>query len=212
MHGAWHGSWCWDSLRSELTADAWATRTVDLPSAGQECGVEDDARVVREELRRIPGPVVVVAHSYGGIPATQAVAEADNVAHIVYLAAFQLDVGESLLGFHGAPVPANPQGLQAVPDQPRPLFYSDVPEAQAEAAVKRLVPQSVKSFSDTLTKAGWHSVPSSYIVCEQDQALTPKNQEVLAARSGAVHRLESAHSPFLSQPAELAHLLAEIAL
>ncbi|MEV7690325.1 alpha/beta fold hydrolase [Streptomyces bungoensis] len=211
VHGAWHGSWCWERLTPVLDADGWTTRTVDLPSAGSEAGVRDDARVVLEALARTAGPVVVVAHSYGGVPATQAVAEAANVSHVVYLAAYQLDVGESLLSHHGAPAPADPGGFQAVPDHPVPLFYADAPAADAQAAAARLVPQSTKSFSDTLTAAGWHTVPSTYVVCEQDQALPPGDQERLAVRSGSVHRIASGHSPFLSMPEEFAGLLAKIA-
>ncbi|MFI1564417.1 alpha/beta fold hydrolase [Streptomyces sp. NPDC020490] len=211
MHGAWHGSWCWEGLTSLLLADGWETRTVDLPSAGGEAGVQDDAQVLLRELARIDGPVVVVAHSYGGVPVTQAVAEAENVTHTVYLAAYQLEVGESLLGRHGAPVPSDPDGFQAVPDQPVPLFYADAPAADAEAAAARLVPQSMRSFADTVTAAGWHTIPSTYIVCEQDQALPPRIQEELATRAGAVHRMASGHSPFLSMPGRFAELLTKIA-
>ncbi|NBM15170.1 alpha/beta hydrolase [Streptomyces sp. GC420] len=212
VHGAWHASWCWDEPRSVLDADGWTTSAVDLPSAGQPAGIHDDARAVLEELGRIEGPVVVVAHSYGGIPVTQAVAEAANVSHVVYLTSFQLDVGESLLSFHGAPVPPDPNGFEAVPDDPIPLFFGDTPRAAAEAAVARLVPQSTRSFSEPLTRAGWHTIPSTYVICEQDQAIPVARQEVLAARAGAVHRLASDHSPFLSAPGECAALLAKIAL
>ncbi|MFE9098137.1 alpha/beta fold hydrolase [Streptomyces sp. NPDC007264] len=212
VHGAWHGAWCWEKLTPVLGADGWTTRTVDLPSAGREAGVRDDARVVLDELERIDGPVVVVAHSYGGIPVTEAVADAAHVAHVVYLAAYRLDVGESLLGYHGAPVPPEPHGFQPVPRQPVPMFYTDVPQAEAEEATERLVPQSTRSFSEPLTRAGWHTVPSTYVVCERDRALPPQNQEELAARTGTVHRIQSDHSPFLSMPEEFAVLLAKIAL
>lgn len=212
VHGAWHGSWCWDRLRSVLGAAGWSTRTVDLPSAGRPCGVHEDAQAILDELGRIEGPVVVVAHSYGGIPVTQAATQAAGVARIVYLAAYQLDVDESLLGFHGAPVPDEPAGLRAVPDDPLSMFYGDVPDADAREAAQRLVPQSTRSFGEPPMQAGWRTVPSAYIVCEHDQALPPRDQEALAARSGEVHRLASSHSPFLSMPQELAALLARIAL
>lgn len=211
VHGAWHGAWCWDELTSVLDAGGWRTRTVDLPSAGGRAGVEDDSRAVLRELASIDGPVVVLAHSYGGIPVTQAVAEAGNVLRVVYLAAYQLDVGESLLGHHGAPVPPEPHGFRPVPEGPVAMFYGDVHGSRADEAVGRLVPQSTRSFTDTVTRAGWRTLPSTYIVCEHDQALPPKNQEELARRSGTVHRIASGHSPFLSMPAELAALVTEIA-
>ncbi|MBA4867016.1 alpha/beta hydrolase [Streptomyces sp. PSKA54] len=213
VHGAWHGAWCWKKLRSVLEADGWRTRAIDLPSAGGRAGMHDDAQTVLGELELIDGPVVVVAHSYGGIPVSQAAAEAaGNVSHIVYLAALQLDVGESLLGFVGAPVPPEPRDFEPAPNDPIAMFYGDVPRPEAEEAVKRLVPQSTKSFSDVLTQAAWHTVPSTYIVCEDDQALPAQSQQLLASRSGAVHRVESSHSPFMSKPEELAALLAKIAL
>jgi pimeloyl-ACP methyl ester carboxylesterase len=212
VHGAWHGAWCWEKLTAVLEEQGWRTLTVDLPSAGGLAGVADDARVIRAELEAVDGPVVVVAHSYGGIPVGQAVAGAGNVERIVYLAAFQLDVGESMLSFYGVPAPTEPKDHEPVPDNPVTTFYGDLPPAEGEEAARRLVPQSARSFSDALTAAGWHTVPSTYIVCEQDQALPEASQLRLAERSGAVHRMAAGHSPFLSQPAELAALLMKIAL
>ncbi|MGW2014975.1 alpha/beta fold hydrolase [Streptomyces sp. NPDC001927] len=215
VHGAWHGAWCWEKLTPALEADGWRTRAIDLPSTGPRAGtvgMQDDARAILRALETIDGPVVVVAHSYGGIPVGQAVAKARNVSHIVFLAAFQLDVGESLLGFLDEPEPPAQDGLHAVPDNPVALFYGDVPAADAEWAVERLTPQSARSNSDAPTAAGWHTVPSTYILCEEDQALPPETQQVLAARSRVVHRIATGHSPFLSKPAELAELLARIAL
>ncbi len=212
VHGAWHGAWCWEKLTPELRQRGWTTRAVGLPSAGGTAGVREDARVVRDALDAIAGPVVVVAHSYGGIPATQAVAGAGNVVRIVFLAAYQLDVGDSLLGFHGMPAPARAHDVQPVPDDPIPMFYGDVPRDEAEEAVQRLVPQSARSFGEALTEAGWHTVPSTYVICENDGALPAESQRAMAERSDTVRRLATGHSPFLSRPAELAALLQETAL
>ncbi|WP_327687007.1 alpha/beta hydrolase [Streptomyces sp. NBC_00467] len=212
VHGAWHGGWCWKQVQSALDAEAIETYTVDLPSAGGRSGIAGDVRAIRELLAAVEGPVVVVAHSYGGIPVSQAVADAPNVVRIIYVAAFQLDAGESLLGYTGAAAPLEPHGLQPVPDEPVTLFYADVPRREAEEAAARLVPQSTDSFSDVLEQAGWHTIPSTYIVCEQDHALPASLQEALAARATEVHHLASCHSPFLSMPGEFAALLSKIAL
>ncbi|MGW2353355.1 alpha/beta fold hydrolase [Actinacidiphila glaucinigra] len=65
VHGAWHGYWCGDRVRSLLAADGRATRVADLPSAGREtAGVGEDACEVLRGLEGVEGPVVVVAHSY----------------------------------------------------------------------------------------------------------------------------------------------------
>ncbi|MET7718229.1 alpha/beta fold hydrolase [Streptomyces sp. NPDC005407] len=220
VHGAWHGPWCWETLESALKAEGWATRTVELPSAVRPeapttepfPGIHEDARAVLETLEGIEGPVVAVGHSYGGIPVTQAIADAPNVSHAVYLAAYQLDVDESLFGFHGAPEPEDPKGVIPPLENSDTELYADVSEEETVRAVRQLVPQSARSFSERVTKAGWRTIPSTYIICEQDGALPPQEQEKLAARANAVYRLESSHSPFLSMPAELAALLANIAV
>ncbi|MHA5050845.1 alpha/beta fold hydrolase [Streptomyces sp. SD15] len=212
VHGAWHGAWCWAKLTSALHADGWRLRTIDLPSAGGRAGLMDDAQAVLDELKLIDDPVVVVAHSYGGIPVSQVAAAAGNVSRIVYLAALQLDVGESLLGFSGAPLPPETRDVEPVPNDPITTFYADMPRSEAEEAAKQLVPQSAKSFRDVLTKAAWHTIPSTYIICEDDQALPAQAQQALSERSGAVHRIAGDHSPFLSKPVVLAALLSKIAL
>ncbi len=55
--------------------------------------------------------------------------------------------------------------------------------------------------------AAWKTVPSSYIICEQDEILPPAFQEAMSARSERSYRLSSSHSPFLSMPAVLASLI-----
>ncbi|MFB7471610.1 alpha/beta fold hydrolase [Kitasatospora sp. NPDC056184] len=220
VHGAWHGAWCWDAVRSALDADGRRSHAVDLPSTdpsadprggSARAGMRDDAEVIRDSLRRIDGPVVVVAHSYGGVPSTQAIADATNVTRAIYLAAFQLDVGESLLSFLGTPVPDDGTGRTPPDPNARQVLFADVPEADAERAVARLRPQSIRSFTEPVTTAGWRTVPSSYIVCDHDRALAPSRQHELATRAGSVHQLPSSHSPFLSMPRQLATLLARIA-
>ena len=216
VHGAWHGPWAWDAFQPVLHAQGWPTRVVALPSSATidpestGAGVEEDAAVVRAALRDIDGPVVVLAHSYGGIPVSQAIADAPNVAHVVYLAAYQLDVGESMFSVHGAPLPSSPAGLMPIAGEPRAMFYADVPTELADWAIAHLSPQSLRSCVEPLTTAGWHHVPSTYVVCENDGALPVGLQERLSLRSRIVRRLPSGHSPFLSMPAALSDLLTEV--
>ncbi|MGY3680387.1 alpha/beta fold hydrolase [Streptomyces sp. TE33382] len=220
VHGAWHGAWCWDSVRAELDADGRRSHAVDLPSSHppdgrhdrtRPAGVPDDADTIRDSLRRIDGPVVVIAHSYGGVPTTEAIGDAANVVGAVYLAAFQLDVGESVFSFLGAPAPDDWAGQAPPYEDSRHILFGDASPADADRAAARLRPQSVRSYMDPVTTAGWRTVPSSYVVCDHDRALEPSRQRELATRAGSVHRLPSGHSPFLSMPRQLATLLGSIA-
>ena len=219
VHGAWHGPWVWERLEPELARLGWRTRTVQLPSssaAAEEStvgpGVAEDAAVVRRAIDAVGGPVVVLAHSYGGIPVSQATAGAPGVTHLVYLAAYQLDAGESMFTAHGVSAPASSAGLMPITGDPRAMFFQDVPDDLAEASIARLGPQSLRSCTDELTAAGWHDVPATYLVCEHDGALPVALQEQFAQRSGAVRRLPSGHSPQLSMPGELAAVLTDAVL
>ena len=62
-----------------------------------------------------------------------------------------------------------------------------------------------------LTAAAWRELPSSYLLCEQDQALPVPAQEAMSARTSIVERLASGHSPFYSHPGEVAAFIARAA-
>lgn len=211
VHGSWHGSWCWDLLRAELGELGRVTHAVDLPSmSGPAHGVEADAKVVREKVDSIDGPVLLLGHSYGGVVVSQASAGAGNVARLVYLAAFMLDDGQSPTSTVGREVPAEVEMLPPYGD-PVDAFYADVPAELARDAAARLRPQSAQAARDRQRGAGWRDIPSTYILCERDKAVPPALQEQMSGRAGEVWRLDAGHSPFLSMPADLAALLAKIA-
>jgi pimeloyl-ACP methyl ester carboxylesterase len=66
-------------------------------------------------------------------------------------------------------------------------------------------------LSETLRAAAWHDRPSTYVVCERDQAIPLSAQEAMARRAGATVRLDAGHSPFLSRPNDLVKLLTQFA-
>ncbi len=101
-------------------------------------------------------------------------------------------------------------------------FYGDVSEAQYAAVAHLLTPDvPVAPFATPIrtTRERWGRVQRHYIQCLQDQAIRPALQERFIGEADAfvpgkptkVHRLDSSHSPFLSQPQRLADLLASIA-
>lgn len=208
VHGAWHGPWAWSEVERRLTDEGVDVVTVDLPSVGSDSGdladLDDDAAAVRAAIDAVDGPVVVIAHSYGGAPTTQGAAGADNVAHIVYLTAFMLDEGESLFGLVGEVAPewwdVAEDGQSLMPARPEEIFFNDVSEDATRAAVERLAPHSMAAFTSPISAVAWRDVPTTYVICERDNAIPVPAQEMLAGRAGNVSRLDTSHSPFLSQP------------
>ncbi len=217
IHGGFHGAWVWEKVIVRLAVLGFPVQAVELPSVAAKgrprYGMLDDAVAVRRRLEAIDGPVVVVAHSYGGLVATQAAVGLANVSHIIYLAAFQLDIGDSLLGLVNEPAPwwiIDDDTLTA--GRPLETFYADVPIDDATRAIDRLQPSSYSTVTERLTVAAWRSIPSTYVICEEDQALTPAAQEQMAKRATNIRRLPSGHSPMLSRPTEVAQIIADTAM
>lgn len=218
VHGAWHGPWAWRLLADELSD--LSVQMVALPSVGSDPvtlgDLTADAEAVRSTVAAIDGPVLVCAHSYGGVPATEGLAGLPNVIGLVYLCAFQLDIGESLMGAVGGVAPSWWEVHEAEgyvdPLRPAEVFYADVDPDAARAAIAQLGHHSLAAFSQPLTRAAWRTIPSTYVVCERDGAIPVGAQEAMAERAARVLRMPTSHSPFLSRPAQLAGVLrAELA-
>jgi pimeloyl-ACP methyl ester carboxylesterase len=208
IHGAWHGPWCWDKLRSSLNTFGWATTAPGLPSVPMmqtqpTAGLHDDVSALLDHVEHIDGSVVLLAHSYAGMPATELAAlRPDKVSQLIYLAAYVPHAGESLFSIHGIAIPKELTGMVPVPDDPIAMFYADVDPIAASAAAARLKPQSLRSWTDHVEHVEVR--PTTYLLCENDQALPSPMQEAFATHADQVERLDSGHSPFLSQPQELA--------
>ena len=172
-----------------LTAEGMRTVAVDLPSKGFETALlgdlHDDAEAVRAIVDAAGGPALVVAHSYGGLPVSEGLADCANAAHLIYLAAFMLERGQSLLGLRGGVEPdwwiTSEDGRTYLPGDPKRVFYNDCPPEVAERAAAALVPQRKDAFTQELRAAAWERVPSTYVVCERDNAIPPAVQERMAS-------------------------------
>ncbi len=214
VHGAWHGPWAWAEVIERLSAEGIRTVALDLPSKGTDTAalgdMHGDAAVVRAAVADAGAPALVVAHSYGGLPVSEGGADA---AHLLYVAAFMLEPGESLLGLRGGVDPdwwiTSDDGRIVVPDDPKHVFYADCPADVAERAAAALLPQNKDVFRQELRSAAWRTVPSTYVVCGRDNAIPPALQELMSQRAGTVSHMDASHSPFLSRPGEVTAIIQE---
>jgi pimeloyl-ACP methyl ester carboxylesterase len=208
VHGAWHGAWCWEPVVEHLPGAV----AIDLPSDHVEgADFAADVAAVRAALDDMEAPVTLVGHSYGGAVISEAGTH-PNVGHLVFLTAFALDAGETILA-NGAPaapdvamtaalridgteVTVDPAGAVAA-------FYADC----TNPPVERLVPHAMAAFSTPVTTPAWRTVPSTYVVCTQDGAIHPDVQRFLATRCTNVVELDASHSPMLSMPDRVAEIV-----
>ncbi|MFC6018242.1 alpha/beta hydrolase [Plantactinospora solaniradicis] len=212
-HGAWHRPASWAATCDALAERGYETRVPALPSAGYPAptgSMYDDADVIRKAVTGIDGPVAVLAHSYGGIPATQGTAGAAGVSHLIYLTAYLLDEGESVFSFHGREAPSDTSGTFRLLRNPRVALYHDIADEPAARALDQLVKQSLRSFTDKVTSVAWRHIPSTYVLCEDDRAIPLALQERMAARATASRRIAGGHSPFLAAPRRFAAVIDEI--
>jgi pimeloyl-ACP methyl ester carboxylesterase len=216
VHGAWHGSWCWQRVTPLLEARGIAARTVDLPSVGAAPGagtdLSADAAAVEKVIESLDGPVVLCGHSYGGMVISRV--EAKSVTRLVYLCAFMPAEGQSLVGTgDGKPAPwiqlLNGGLMQPDPTRSGDLFYSDCDPETKEWARSKIRSQSAATVLEPVARPAWRRVPSTYVVCTNDMAMFADIQRnVFAPRASEVIELQASHSPFLSQPQAVAEILA----
>ena len=92
------------------------------------------------------------------------------------------------------------------------VIYNDLPEAEAQMWEERLLSAPYEIQKTKTTTAAWKHVESTYLICENDQAVPVQFQEMFAGMAKSrVVRCSTGHSPMLSQTSVLAKEIVEAA-
>lgn len=233
VHGAWHGSWVWYKIAPLLEAGGHQVTLINLPAHGIDLSspgsvtLENYTERVTKFLDTVVDPVVLVGHSMGGIVISSAAeARPGKIEKLVYLAAFLVRNGESMIQWASQDTDSiTGQNLIVDPvagtiDVDRSViedaFYNtslphDITLASTLFRINPLAPIVTEL---NLTPANYGSVRRFYIKTEQDFAVTPwlQNQMLLASPCESVYSINGDHSPFFSRPLQLTALLVLIAL
>jgi pimeloyl-ACP methyl ester carboxylesterase len=213
VHGAWADGSSWSGVIERLQADGFQVRAPQFPLNS----LADDVARLRQVLEFQDGPTIVVGHSYGGQIMTALGRDTPNVAGLVYVAAFGLDEGESLgaLLSQGPVTPAlahlftDARGFEWLSeDDFVNHFAGDVDPTRAKVLYAAQQALASSAFTDVMGVPAWKSLPSWYLVTENDEALPPDAQRQLAARMGATTvEIPSSHVAMVSHPQEVAELI-----
>jgi pimeloyl-ACP methyl ester carboxylesterase len=193
VHGAFADSSSWDGVITILKKDGFAVVAVANPLRG----VRSDARYVGDVVKSLDTPVILVGHSYGGSIISSAEIATDNVAGLVYVAAFAPDVGETAAGlsakFPGstlgdalaAPVALSGGGNDLYIKQPRfhDQFAADLRASDAAAMAAGQRPITEAALNEAASEPTWKSVPSWFIYGDQDKNIPPQIMEFMAKRA-----------------------------
>jgi pimeloyl-ACP methyl ester carboxylesterase len=208
VHGAWADGSSWSAVIERLHADGYKVTAPQLP----ETSLPDDVARVRHVLTRQSGPTILAAHSYGGQVITSLGTDAPNVVGLVYIAAFGLDEGESIgaLLQQGPPTPAvanidvDSQGFAWLPqDDFLSHFAADIDPVKAKVMYAVQQPLPLSTFDDVMGTPAWKSLPSWYLVAENDEVIPPDAERQFAQRMGAdTIEVASGHCAMISHPEE----------
>ena len=212
VHGAWADGSSWSSVIEGLQAHGYHVTAPQFPLTS----LADDVGRLRHVLALQGGPTVVVGHSYGGQVMTALGTNAPNVVGLVYIAAFGIDEGESLGGLlaQGPPTPAlahqfvDDEGfVWLAEDDFVNHFAGDVDPVKARVLYAVQQPLVASGFDEVMSVPAWRSLPSWYLVAQDDQALPPDAQRLFAGRMGATTvEVPSNHLAMVTHPAEVVKL------
>lgn len=228
IHGSWHGAWCWYKIVPRLEAAGHEAVAIDLPAHGRDWKSQKNVTLasnvdrVCEEMDRRKGPVILVAHSRGGIIASQ-VAERrpERIAKTFYLAAYLIPHGRTVAHYFAQDsdslVPANlernlAEGWDMLRKEAfREALYADCSEEDVELSTLLLTPEPIQSALTPLelSEERFGSVPRIYIEMLRDRAVSHSLQTRMYTETPCerVMTLDTSHSAYFSQPDALTEML-----
>jgi pimeloyl-ACP methyl ester carboxylesterase len=222
VHGAFADASGWGGVISRLQAEGI---NVTAP-ANPLRSVSGDAAYMASVVNQIPGPVLLVGHSYGGVVISNASPQADNVVGLVYICAFIPDEGEalqtlaeqatdSLLGpaLRPAQFPTGEGEEPGVefyidPASFHEVFCADLPDEQAAIMAVSQRPGGALGFGEPSGPVGWKTLPSWALISPNDVTIGPSGLRFMAERAGAVIvEVDASHVAMISQPQAVADLI-----
>ena len=217
VHGGFCRSWIWDGTAKALIVRGHRVEAVDLPSCGENPaasgGLQNDVDTVRRILDASEPGAVLVGHSAYGFVLTE-LADHPAVRHSVYVAALHPERGQSIADILGQIpewVVLSPQeGVIRVSDSPAVVRQALCADVDEDRFLREVFPRFVPSSLAVMAAPASAPAPgheTTYVICEEDQAVPVAAQQAMSARSDRVERLPSSHNPMLSMPERLAKVL-----
>jgi pimeloyl-ACP methyl ester carboxylesterase len=223
VHGAFAESSSWNAVIAELNRDGYTA----IAAANPLRSVAGDGAAVSALVGSIPGPVVLVGHSYGGPVITEAANGNGNVKALVYVAGFAPEPGESSLTLSGK-FPGSTLAESVVPvaladggqdlffqqDKFRAQFAADVPEDQARLMAATQRPVTEAALAEPSGAASWKWLPSYVVYGSADRNIPPAVMSFMAERAHAAKTVViegASHALMVSHPNEVAALIEDAA-
>jgi pimeloyl-ACP methyl ester carboxylesterase len=223
VHGDWADASSWNGVIRRLQDRGF---TVVAPPNLLR-GVSQDAPYLASYLQTIPGPIVLVGHSYGGFVITNAATGNPNVKALVYIDAVVPDQGETLGGlaagttscvivdgaFNQVPIAGGVDlylNWEADPPYAGFLgcFANGVDEQTARLLHATQRPAAAAQFADPSGPPAWTSIPSWGLIGTEDRVIPPSLQEQMYERAGAqISRVRAGHLSLITRPGAVVRVI-----
>jgi len=229
VNGAWANNASWSRVIKRLQNEGYAV--VAPPNPLQS--LSRDAETIADLLQTIPGPIVLVGHSYGGMVISNAATGNPNVKALVYINAFIPDEGESALGldsgqpgsvlgtgppntvFNFVPFPGAAPGdalLYVKPSVFLKGFTNDLPAKKGTVLEATQGPAVFSALTAPSGPPAWKTIPSWDLVGTIDNAIPSSIQLFMANRAHAhITEVKAGHLSMISQPAAVTKVILEAA-
>ncbi|ESY51366.1 MULTISPECIES: alpha/beta hydrolase [unclassified Mesorhizobium] len=224
VHGAFAESASWNGVIADLIHDGFTV----IAAANPLRSVSGDAAYVASVIGSVKGPVVLVGHSYAGAVISAMAGQLSNVRALVYVAAFEPEIGESSLELTGkfpgstlgstlAPpvnLPNGDQDLYIQQDKFHAQFAADLPEADARLMSAAQRPVNQAALAERAVRAAWKTIPSWSIYGGSDRNIPPAAMAFMAERAHARKTVVvpgASHLVMVSHPREVAALIEDAA-
>lgn len=222
VHGDWADGSSWTSVIKRLQDRGFTVVAPPNPLRGPAA----DAAYLASYLRTISGPIVLVAHSYGGFVATNAATGNTNVKALVYIDAFIPDEGETLGGltagsgscvddsaFNAVPFDGGVDlYLRWEPNPPYPGFTECFANgvgpktAAVLAAVQR--PAALAQYGEPSGPPAWKTIASWSLIGTLDNVIPRALQEEMSTRAGArISRVRAGHLSLVTRPGDVTKVI-----
>lgn len=217
VHGAFVDGSGWKAVHDALADDGYEVLVVQNPTVT----LEGDAEATRQVIARAKHPVVLVAHSYGGAVITLA-GDNPKVKSLIYIAAYEPDVGESVFdlatrphpGEDAAPLLPPADGFLLVDPAKFPTsFAADVAPSTTRFMNASQVPWGLGAVQAKLAKAAWKTKPTHHMLTLEDHMVPPSLQRFMATRANAkIVEIKSSHAVILSHPKAVVDFIEGVAV
>ena len=225
VHGAFADSSGWNSVAGRLASDGYPVLAFSNPLRGPQ----SDGEYLRQFLSTVTGDIVLVGHSYGGAVITNAATGNPHVKALVYIAAYALDEGESVQQANDLgggqtevthhlilrPFPGAAGGDADAYIDPafyHELFAQDLSRSTAQVMAATQRPGALAALVTPSGPPAWRSIPSWFLVANQDRIIPPEAERAMADRAHATTvEIDSSHVAMMSHPGIVTKLIRQAA-